>query len=73
MTDERDTLPPGWSMSERGPVSPSGRVYDSIPAGYEIADLGIFDEMLTRLSAAAGSTNPDADDGSDKHAEGEPS
>lgn len=57
--NEADELPEGWTMSERGPVSPNGRVYDVIPQAYEVADLGIFDAILDALLAeSALSTEP---------------
>jgi hypothetical protein len=45
-TDERDQLPPGWWMSERGPVSPKGVVYSTILPGYELADLEYMEQFL---------------------------
>jgi hypothetical protein len=44
-------LPEGWWISDRGPVSPNGRLYDSIPAGYEIEDLPILDAILDGMLA----------------------
>ena len=50
--DDPNELPPGWWMSERGPVTPHGRVYDFIPQGYELADMAIFDAILDEMLAS---------------------
>jgi hypothetical protein len=51
VNDDPNELPDGWTLSDRGPVSPSGRLYDVIPQGYELADLAIFDAIIDELKA----------------------
>ena len=55
---DEDVLPPGWSAGrdEDGQlwvISPAGRAYDRLPAGYEPADIAIFDALLDELGEAA--------------------
>lgn len=49
LLDDWNQLPPGWWMSNRGPVSARGVLYETIPQGYCLADMQGWEDILISM------------------------
>jgi hypothetical protein len=53
---DEDILPPGWRLAEKDGrtvvVSPKGRWYVTLPAGYPAADMQVFEDTLEAMGLA---------------------